>query len=139
MSAASHMKSTLVLFFAVLLLPPAFVLAQDKNAEPKSKPEASSETVRLTIVVTGGKEKKPLGNASVYVRYVKARTFARDKKIEMDLKTDMKGVCHAPESPAGEFLIQVIAPGWKTFGEYYEVNEAEKTININLSPPPKWY
>jgi hypothetical protein len=135
----SRMKNTLVLAIAVLLLTPAFARAQDKNADTKSKPEATSETVRLTIVVSGGKEKKPVGNASVYVRYVKERILLKDKKIEMDLKTNMSGVCHTPEIPAGKFLIQVVAPGWKTFGEYYEVDQAEKTIRINLAPPPKWY
>jgi hypothetical protein len=51
----------------------------------------------------------------------------------------MSGVVHVPEIPRGKFLVQIIAPGWKTFGEYYEVEQAEQTINIELVRPPKWY
>ena len=38
-----------------------------------------------------------------------------------------------------DIVVQVIAPGWKTFGEYYEADQAEQTINIELARPPKWY
>ena len=65
--------------------------------------------------------------------------MAKDKKIEMNLKTNLSGVCHVPEIPQGKFLIQVIADGWKTYGEYYDVNQPEQTINISLVRPPKWY
>ena len=57
----------------------------------------------------------------------------------MNLKTNLSGVCHVPVIPPGKFLIQVIAPGWKTFGEYYDIDQTEQTININLVRPPKWY
>jgi hypothetical protein len=33
----------------------------------------------------------------------------------------------------------VIAEGWKTYGEYYDINQTEQTINIALVRPPKWY
>ena len=129
-------KFFLILLFLGLVLPIAAV-AQDKSPDAKGK--SASDTVRLTIVVTAGEEKKPVDSASVYVRFVEGRKFAKDKKIEMNLKTDVSGVCHSPEIPQGKILIQVIAPGWKTFGEYYDVNEPERTINIELAHPPKWY
>jgi hypothetical protein len=121
------------------LLLPLIAAGQDKNSGAQSKTDSGSNTVRLTIVVTGGDEKKPVENASVYVKFVEERKLAKDKKIEMNLKTNLSGVCHAPEIPRGKVLIQVIAPGWKTFGEYYDVEQAEQTINIALSRPPKWY
>ena len=111
--------------------------AQDKNADSKSK--ADSNSIHLTIVVTNAEDKKPVDSASVYVKYVQGRLLGKDKKIEMNLKTNLSGVVHVPEIPRGRFLIQVIAPGWKTFGEYYEVEQAEQTINIELARPPKWY
>lgn len=112
---------------------------QNKDADAKGKTDSASNDVRLTIVVTGGEEKKPVDSASVYVRYVEARKIIKDKKIEMNLKTNQSGVCHVPVIPPGKFLVQVIAEGWKTYGEYYDISEAERTININLSRPPKWY
>ncbi len=125
--------ASMVFLFAVA------IRAQDKDADSKGKSDTSSKTVRLTIMVTGGEDKKPVENASVYVRYVEERKIIKDKKIEMNLKTNMSGVCHAPEIPKGKFMIQVIADGWKTFGEYYDVNQDEQTINIALVRPPKWY
>ena len=121
------------------LLLPLTASGQNKNSTTQSKPDSGSNTVRLTIVVTGGDEKKPVDSASVYVKFVEARLLAKDKKVEMNLKTNVFGVCHSPEIPRGKVLIQVIAPGWKTFGEYYDVDQAEQTINIALSRPPKWY
>jgi len=120
----------------------AFALAahgQDKGADTKGKTDAASKDSRLTIVVTGGEDKKPVDSASVYVKYVEERKLGKDKKIEMNLKTNLSGVCHVPVIPPGKFLIQVIAPGWKTFGEYYDVSQTDQTINIELVRPPKWY
>ena len=59
--------------------------------------------MRLTIVVTGGEDKKPIDSASVYVRYVEEHKHGKDKKIEMNLKTNQSGVCHVPVIPPGKF------------------------------------
>lgn len=127
-----------VVSFLLLLIAVA-ANGQDKNADAKAKADSDSKDVRLTIVVTGGEDKKPVDSASVYVRYVEEHKHGKDKKIEMNLKTNQSGVCHVPVIPPGKFVVQVIADGWKTYGEYYDVNETEQTININLVRPPKWY
>ena len=113
--------------------------AQDKDSDAKGKSDSGVQNVKLTIVVTGGEEKKPIDGASVYVRYVEERKIRKDKKIEMNLKTNQQGMCHVPVIPPGKFLVQVIAEGWKTYGEYYDMNQADQTINITLVRPPKWY
>ncbi len=133
LNIALRFASLLMLVFALT------IRAQDKDANAKAKTDSGSQNSQLTIVVTGGDEKKPVDAASVYVRYVEERKIGKDKKIEMNLKTNQAGVCHVPVIPPGKFLIQVIAEGWKTFGEYYDIGDTEKTININLSRPPKWY
>jgi hypothetical protein len=130
---AVRIVSSLILIFAMA------VHGQDKDADAKGKSDSTSKDVRLTIVITGGEEKKPVDSASVYVKFVEARTLRKDKKVEMNLKTNVSGICHVPVIPPGKFLIQVIAPGWKTFGEYYDINQTEQTINIALVRPPKWY
>jgi hypothetical protein len=130
------MKNFLLIFLCLGIFLPA-AAAQDKTSDARDK--SDSDMVRLTIVVTAGEDKKPVDSASVYVRFVEGRKLRKDKKIEMNLKTNVEGVCHSPEIPQGKILIQVIAPGWKTFGEYYEVNEPERTIQIELAHPPKWY
>ena len=123
-----HIRSTIECMIKQTLLPKEWVIVDD-----------GSKDVRLTIVVTGGEEKKPIDSASVYVRYVEEHKHGRDKKIEMNLKTNQSGVCHVPVIPPGKFLVQVIAEGWKTYGEYYDISQTEQTINITLVRPPTWY
>jgi len=123
----------------LILLLAFAVRAQDKAGDPSAKADAGPKDVRLTIVVTGGEEKKPIDSASVYVRYIEEHKHGRDKKIEMNLKTNQSGVCHVPVIPPGKFIVQVIAEGWKSYGEYYDINQTEQTINISLVRPPKWY
>ena len=139
MNVSNGLKNALIVLSSLVLLLPLAVRGQDKNSNAKGKSDSASKTVHLTIVVTGGDDKKPVENASVYVKFVTERMLAKDKKIEMNLKSNLSGVCHVPEIPRGKILIQVIAPGWKTFGEYYELDQAEQTINITLVRPPKWY
>jgi hypothetical protein len=137
MGALINMKRIPVILCLLASLFSFPLRAQDKN--PDSKGKADSNSIHLTIVVTNAEDKKPVDSASVYVKYIQGRLLGKDKKIEMNLKTNLSGVVHVPEIPRGRFLIQVIAPGWKTFGEYYEVEQAEQTINIELARPPKWY
>jgi len=139
MNASNRMKNILVILSSLALLSPLAVRGQDKAADPKGKQDSALNSVRLTIVVTNAEDKKPVDSASVYVKYVQGRLLGKDKKIEMNLKSNLSGVCHVPEIPRGRILIQVIAPGWKTFGEYYDVDQSEQTINIELARPPKWY
>jgi len=136
---SNSVKNVLRVAVVFLLVLAVGARAQDKDADAKGKSDSGSKNSRLTIVVTGGEEKKPIDSASVYVRYVEERKIGKDKKIEMNLKTNQEGVCHVPVIPPGKFLIQVIAEGWKTYGEYYNMSETEQTINITLARPPKWY
>jgi hypothetical protein len=117
-------------FSISVLLALVLVLCGFAHMQAQANKPGAPKSVRLTVIVTGGNEKKPVDSASVYVKF---------NKVEMNLKTNLSGICHAPEIPAGKVLIQVIAPGWKPFGEYYDAKEAEQTISIALSRPPKWY
>ncbi len=132
-------KHITLIFSALLLCFSVALRAQDKGDAAKGKDAATAQDSRLTIVVTAGEEKKPVDSASVYVKFVEERKLSKDKKIEMNLKTNQSGVCHVPILPPGKFLIQVIAEGWKTYGEYYDITQTEQTIHIELVRPPKWY
>ena len=121
----------------VICLPVLFALMGPAAAAGQSdKPEKPDKhaTTRLRIEVTGGDANKPVADASVYVRY------PDDKKFELDLKTNQEGVARSPEIPQGRILIQIVAPGWKTYGQYHDVSESEPTIQIHLvKPTTHWY
>jgi hypothetical protein len=135
--AANSVKTSLRIVVFLLLLIAVAANGQDKDADAKAG--SASKDGRLTIIVTGGEDKKPVDSASVYIRYVEEHKHGKDKKIEMNLKTNQSGVCHVPVIPPGKFVVQVIADGWKTYGEYYDVSQTQQTINITLTRPPKWY
>jgi hypothetical protein len=111
--------------------------AQEKDA--KANADSMAKDSRLTIMVTAGEDKKPVDGASVYIRFIEEHKHGKDKKIEMNVKTNQEGICHVPVIPPGSFLVQVIAEGWKTYGEYYDPNKIDHAIKINLTRPPKWY
>jgi hypothetical protein len=123
----------LCLFLAL----PAAAQAQEKS-EPEEKKE-ESETARLHVKVTGGEGKKPVEGASVYVRFFEERRLAKDKRREMNLKTAPDGEVRVPPVPKGKILIQIVAPGWRTFGKWYDITKDEETIEIHLERPRRWY
>lgn len=85
---------------------------------------------------------KPVDRAGVIVRFVEGRSIAKfGKKIRThwELRTNQEGVVTIPPIPQGKILIQVIAKGYQTFGEYIDVNEEEKTVPVNLKSPQPQY
>jgi hypothetical protein len=132
-------------FLAIVLAfnPPLAWSQADKDKPAKESKEKESQEKELfsnlRIEVTGGEKSTPVDSASVYVKFNKERTLAKDRIIEMNLKTNREGVAKVSAVPRGKVLIQVIAPGWKTFGQWYDLEQEEHTIRINLQKPPRWY
>jgi len=114
---------------------PAPLCSQDSKGKQDQPPPPTN---KLTIEVTGGDENKPIENASVYVKTVEQHLI-KDKKFEVNVKTNMRGVAHVPDAPTGRLLIQVVADGWKTYGHWYDVTDLKEPIKIHLEKPPKWY
>ncbi len=123
---------------ALLFSTSAFSQSKEKTEKP-DKAEKAATIGHLRIEVTGGEKNQPVEGASVYVKYVQERAIAKDKKIEMNLKTTPEGAVRVPEIPRGKILIQVIAQGWKPFGRWYNIEEDTQTIKIHLEKPPRWY
>jgi hypothetical protein len=120
----------------VFLLACGSVSAQ-QTAPPKQAP-ANAPIPRLTIEITGGDGDKPIENASVYLKTQEERLI-KDKKTEVNVKTNMQGIAHVPEPPVGRVLIQVVAEGWKPYGHWYDIADSKQVIKIHLDRPPKWY
>src|SRR5580658_9683169 len=93
--------NVLSLFFTLLCAAAASIVgvAQDSPAPPPKAPAQSSEPSRLRIEVTGGEKAVPVENASVYVKYVEEHVIKKDKKLELNVKTNRDGVAHVAEAP----------------------------------------
>ena len=112
--------------------------AEARQTSP-AKPTATEQLSRITIEVSGGESEKPVENASIYIKYIEERKVKKDKTVELNVKTNRDGTAHIPDAPMGRVLVQVVADGWKTYGRWYDVNEAKQTIKIHLDKPPRWY
>jgi hypothetical protein len=95
--------------------------------------------LQVEVKTLGG---KPIDRAGVIVRFVEGRSVVKlGKRIRTtyELRTNQEGLARIPEIPQGKILVQVIAKGYQTFGQTFEVEEPEKTIQINLKPPQPQY
>jgi len=132
-----------LLFTAVL--PASLVLfarqdaAQPPGAVQDAAPTKNAAIRRLAIEVTGGDSNKPVENASVYLKTLEQHAILKDKKTEINVKTNHNGIAHVPEPPTGRVLIQVVAEGWKSYGHWYDIADLKDTVKIHLERPPKWY
>jgi hypothetical protein len=109
------------------------------STDAKAHTGKSDPTSRVTIEVSGGEKESPVENASVYLKYVEEHKLRKDRKVELNVKTNRDGTAHIPEAPTGRVLLQVVAEGWKTYGRWYDITEAKQTIKVHLEKPPKWY
>jgi hypothetical protein len=109
-----------------------------QTTPPKSPPARAESAARLTIEVSGGEKDAPVENASVYVKYVEEHLI-KDKKFELNVKTNHEGTAHIPDAPMGKVLVQVVAEGWKTYGKWFQVTDPKQTLKVHLEKPAKWY
>jgi len=118
----------------------AFLLAAALLASALFNP-AGAQTTKLRIEVKNV-DGKPVDRASVLVKFVEGRSIIKlGKKIRTswELKTNQEGVASIPPIPQGQILVQVIAKHYRTFGQKFDVNEEEKTIEVKLQPPQSQY
>lgn len=130
---------------ALQILAMALAFCAGSSAQNVPEPDAKTHTgksdpvSRVTIEVSGGEKDSPVENASVYLKYVEERKLKKDKRVELNVKTNREGTAHIPEAPTGRVLIQVVAEGWKTYGRWYDITETKQTIKVHLERPPRWY
>jgi len=82
---------------------------------------------------------KPVGNAEVIVRFLESRVLKPKKKEEWEMRTTQQGTVSTPGIPQGKIMIQISAKNYQTFGETYDIEEPEKTVEIQLKPPQPQY
>jgi Carboxypeptidase regulatory-like domain len=99
------------------------------------------EMTNIEVMVTN-QNGKPVEGASVIVKFVEGRSkikFGAKIRTEWDLKTTQEGNVKVPSIPQGKILIQVIAKNYQTYGETFDVEQEEKTIEVKLLPPQPQY
>src|ERR1700685_862962 len=90
----------------------------------------------LRFVVVKDYNGKPVRNAAVVLHPVSKGKQARGG---LELKTDNDGRTNIDGIPYGPLRVQVLAPGFQTFGEDYEINKPELEITVKLKRPGGQY
>lgn len=98
---------------------------------------AGEPTSALSFVVVRDEGGKPVRNAAVVLHPVNAH--GKQQRGGFELKTDNDGKTHFDGVPYGKLRVQVLAPGFQTFGEDYDIGEPSKDILIKLKRPQKQY
>jgi hypothetical protein len=122
--------STVVLLFAGFPL----LLAGANQKGRKYTPPPATATIKVTVLrATNG---KPIPNAAVVFHPMEGD---RDKGA-LELKSDEDGKVTIEVIPIGDTVrLQVIADGWKTYGEDYKIDTDSKEIVVKMKRPGEQY
>ena len=118
--------------FGLFALVPALFVNLLPAASPKST---------ITISVTNQFD-KPVDNADVILDFLGSRDIARlglRKPIHWELHTNQEGIAHFPPVPYGTVQLQIITKKYQTFGNKFDLDSEEKTIDVKLNPPQQQY
>jgi hypothetical protein len=125
----------LCLLALLISFAPLHIRAQDDSTTPEKhgrKYKAPPDTSRIEVTVLKGFNKKPIMNAAVVFHPTKDGI----DEGNLEMKTDPDGKALIDVIPTGsKVTIQVIADGFSTFAEDYQVNEANRQIVISMIRP----
>ncbi len=91
----------------------------------------------LRFVVVRDYNGKPVRNAAVVLHPVNKN--GKQSRGGLELKTNGEGRTNIDGIPYGPLRVQVLAPGYQTFGEDYQINKAEMEITVKLKRPGGQY
>jgi hypothetical protein len=125
MKKSSWIVSALVIMLGFSLI--GLARAQDDDG-PMSE---------LHFVVLKDYNGKPVRNAAVVLHPVGKK--GKQAKGGLELKTDNDGRTNIDGIPYGPLRIQVLAPGFQTFGEDYQIDKPQLEITVKLKRPGGQY
>lgn len=113
-----------------MLFVPALLVAGDKKKD-------SGQVSSLKFAVLKDDNGKPVRNAAVILHPVGGG--GKQSKGGLELKTNGEGKAGSDGIPYGMLRVQVIAPGFQTFGEDYTIDQPQKELIIRLKRPQGQY
>ena len=114
---------TIVLVTLVAAAVPGFA-QKDKDDEPTSW---------LYFSVIKDDNGKPVRNAAVVLHPVNPK--GKQERGGMELKTSPEGKCDFDGVPYGVLRVQVLAHGFQTYGEDFDIGKPKTEITIKLKRP----
>ena len=119
---------TIAVFLSTLALLGEARAQRDKEDEP---------TAVLNFIVLKEDNGKPVRNAAVIMHPVS--THGKQERGGLELKTDADGKTSFDGIPYGKLRVQVLASGFQTFGEDYDIGQAKMEFTVRLKRPQGQY
>ena len=126
------MKKSFLIACAVLL-----AIGFGAIALAAAQQEAEAPMSDLRFLVLRDYNGKPVRNAAVVLHPVNRK--GNQSRGGLELKTDNEGRTNIDGIPYGPLRVQVLAPGFQTFGEDYQINKPELEITVKLKRPGAQY
>jgi hypothetical protein len=104
---------------------------RDQDQEP------DEPTATLNFLVVKQDNGKPVRNAAVIMHSVNAH--GKQSRGDLELKTDQDGKTSFDGVPYGTLRVQVLASGFQTFGQDFDINKADMSFTIKLNRPQGQY
>jgi hypothetical protein len=117
-------KASWIAFITLLALAGMTVVAQDK-----------SSNLRFTVVKADNG--KPVRNAAIVLHPVDKE--GRQEKGGFELKTDAEGETRFDGAPYGKLRVQVLARGFQTYGQDFDIQQPQHDFVIKLKRPQSQY
>ncbi|HSK43021.1 MAG TPA: carboxypeptidase-like regulatory domain-containing protein [Candidatus Binatia bacterium] len=99
----------------------------------KKQPEPELKTASVNMTVIRNSSGKPVKNAEVVIHLID--NHGKQKQEGLELKTHDDGKAEATGIPYGKVRIQVIAPGFRTYGEDFSIDQPNHEFTIKLQKP----
>jgi hypothetical protein len=119
-------RAVLVFTLAATFLAPAW--AEKKPAIPLST---------VNFVVLRDENGKPIRNAAVVLHPVDEK--GKQERGGIELKTDPDGKAGYEGIPYGKMRVQVLASGFQTYGDDFDIAQPSMAITIKLKRPAGQY
>ena len=116
---------------AVLLLAVASVAVAQKDKDDVGP------TCWIYFTVVKDDNGKPIRNAAVVMHSVNAA--GKQERGGMELKTNPDGKADFDGIPYGMLRVQVLAPGFQTYGEDFDIEKDKAEITVKLKRPQGQY
>jgi hypothetical protein len=94
---------------------------------------AEKPQAKLKFLVLKAHNGKPVRNAAVVLHLVDKN--GKQAKGGFELKTDAEGKASFDGAPYGKLRVQVLTPGFQTYGEDVDIAEPEHAFVIKLKKP----
>ena len=103
----------------------------------QSGPQDAPPTGQVSVTVVRETNGKPVNNAEIVLHLLDKS--GKEKQEGLELKTHKDGKAETGGVPYGMVRIQVIARGFRTYGQDYAINQPNLEITIKLQKPKQQF